>query len=140
MGSRESGREREIAIRLVFANADDDQDPLFADALRLRAKWRIAEGDPALAAEALDLVDMALVTFGTLPDMVLRARAVASAGLRPGLVMTLHQLLAWPGFHERRRIAEEVLVIIDDAMEREARDDPELADLRRQLQEILELS
>ena len=112
--------------------------PLFADALRLRAGWRLAEDDPALAGEALRLVNMSLPASAPPAPLLLRARAVLAAGQHPGLVATLYEILAWPRIAERRPIVEEALAIIDEATGSDGVDDTQFADVRRRLQAILE--
>jgi spermidine synthase len=52
----------------------------FPDAMRLRISWRLADGAPERAREALALVDELLPVTGALPDLVLRSRASAAVG------------------------------------------------------------
>jgi len=54
------------------------EHPLFADAQRVRARWRLARGDPAQAREALPLLDR--VIRSDPDDLLLRARLCAAAG------------------------------------------------------------
>jgi hypothetical protein len=54
--------------------------PLFPDALRLRAAWRLESGDPAQAQAALELLDALIVFEGSVEALVARARAAALAG------------------------------------------------------------
>jgi spermidine synthase len=68
-------------------------DPSFAASTRLRASWRLVDGDTALAAEALELVDGMLLVGGTPTDMLLRARAAASAGYDDGAIASVSRLV-----------------------------------------------
>jgi hypothetical protein len=55
-------------------------DPIYPDALRLRAAWRIEEGGPERAVEALRLIDRVLPLTGLRGDVELRRRAVRVLG------------------------------------------------------------
>ncbi len=55
-------------------------DAMYGDALRLRAAWRVAEGDAVLATEALALLDLALPMSVDPRDYLRRSRAAAAAG------------------------------------------------------------
>jgi hypothetical protein len=55
-------------------------DPGFEEAARLRIEWRLAEGDPAAAAEAQRLAETLLLRSEQLQDQLLRARAAIAAG------------------------------------------------------------
>lgn len=68
------GRLREIKRR----------DVLYEEAIRLRARWRIASGDPARGAEAVDLLTAITAgNDGTPSDFLLRAKAALLAGDSP---------------------------------------------------------
>jgi hypothetical protein len=54
--------------------------PLAQDAYRLRARWRIASGEPALGREAVDIADQRLWEDGRPGDLMLRAEASVVAG------------------------------------------------------------
>lgn len=56
------------------------RDPLYEDALRLRALWRIESADPSRAREALAQLDILLPMSHTVTDAILRSRALANAG------------------------------------------------------------
>jgi tetratricopeptide (TPR) repeat protein len=56
------------------------QHPLYAEALRLRATWRLEGGAQGQARIALELLDELLEREGSAEDLVLRARAAARAG------------------------------------------------------------
>jgi tetratricopeptide (TPR) repeat protein len=68
-------------------------DPSFAASTRLRVSWRLVDGDTALAAEALELVDGMLLVGGTPTDMLLRARAAAGAGYHEGAISSVSRLV-----------------------------------------------
>jgi spermidine synthase len=53
--------------------------PLAAEAARLRAEWRIESGDPHLAWEAIEIVDVSLSSLQAADDLLLRARACLAA-------------------------------------------------------------
>jgi spermidine synthase len=55
-------------------------DPLYEDALRLRALWRVERGDPQRAREALTLLDALLPLSHSASDAVLRSRALRARG------------------------------------------------------------
>ncbi len=63
-------------------------DAIYADTLRLRAVWRIESGTPALALEALAMMDRVIVMSAHDADRQLRARALAIAGGFPSLPST----------------------------------------------------
>ena len=67
------------------------QDPLFADAMRLRIGWRLAEGGPLLAHEVVTLADQLVPVTSSAGDLLLRARALAVIGDDAGAVVTLFQ-------------------------------------------------
>ncbi len=54
--------------------------PLFFEATRLRAGWRIESGEPSAAAEALVLLEPLLAAAVRPADLLLQARAAAAAG------------------------------------------------------------
>jgi spermidine synthase len=120
-------RLRALEDRLAAAGPCD---PLYEDALRLRAAWRIAEGTPDLAVEAMALVDRVLAS-GRLPqDLLLRAHAVAAAGQWPGLVATLYAIAAPLDVQPFSRPAARMALDIIDAAEARGAAEPEFADLR----------
>ena len=55
-------------------------DPLYADALRLRAWWRIELGAPEQAEEALRILEVLLPISRFVPDHVLHVRALQATG------------------------------------------------------------
>ena len=78
--------------------------PLHEEAVRLRIEWRVASGDPQLAAEALPLVDALIPTSVSARDEVLRARVLAATGDATSAVVTLAQSgLTLRGRSERER-------------------------------------
>ncbi len=78
-----SGESKAISHFDADLAAIDVKHPLFADATRLRAEWRIAGGDPHLAAEAMSLIEPLLAPQARSNDLLLHARAAAAAGV-PG--------------------------------------------------------
>ena len=90
--------------------------PLGADALRLRARWRVATGGREPAIAALDLVDNAFVADPRSADALLRARAALAAGSPPEAVASLRDILptiesdSLPG---TRSLAAEMLAFVD---------------------------
>jgi spermidine synthase len=70
------------------------EQPLFADAVRLRVAWRLAEAGSPRVREAVALSDQLVHATGSPRDLVLRARAVAAAGDGAGALTTLFQALA----------------------------------------------
>ena len=56
------------------------QHPLFEEATRLRAQWRISSGEPDVAAEAIALLEPVLSIAGRPADLILYARVAAAAG------------------------------------------------------------
>jgi len=68
------------------------EHPMWAEATRLRAQWRIALGDPRLAEDALELLDAMLNRAGTLQDLLLRGSANASARQWRAALSTLLEL------------------------------------------------
>ena len=81
-GWRALARHDEEAIRQLepeLARATP-REAAFAPATLLRAEWRIESGEPALAEEALALVDGVLSVSAEPSDLLMRARAAAAAG------------------------------------------------------------
>jgi spermidine synthase len=86
---RDWGAVRALEPRLARL---DPRDPLFPDAVRLRAGWRLSEGGSPLAREAVGLVDQLIPVTDLVADLALRARAAAAAGDRAGAVVTLFEV------------------------------------------------
>jgi hypothetical protein len=78
---------RALESRLAM---NGSSDPGYQDALRLRAGWRLASGDPVLIRDAVGLLDQVIPPTGT--DLILRARALAASGDPVGAFSTLYQL------------------------------------------------
>jgi spermidine synthase len=76
-GARDWAALETLDLRLA---ALAPQHPLYAQALRLRATWRLESGAPEQARVALELLDELLEREGSAEDLVLRARAAARAG------------------------------------------------------------
>ena len=52
----------------------------YPEVQRMRITWRMDDGTPARAEEALQLIDPLIIFGGTLSDLLLRAEASAAAG------------------------------------------------------------
>ncbi len=81
-GWRRGGTAAGIELRTLEAELVkvSPRHPLYADALRLRAAWRLASEESTHAAEALDLLDVLIALEGSAQDLVSRARAAGLAG------------------------------------------------------------
>lgn len=78
---------RELESRLAEIGP---RDLLYPDAIRLRARWRVATGDPVLAAEAVALVNrISAGRDGNAGDFFLRSRAALRAGDVPTALRSL---------------------------------------------------
>jgi hypothetical protein len=95
---RRSGQwEKLRAFDATLASADPEH-PLYGDAARLRAWWRVASENLDLAREALALIDPVLATSQGPRGLMLRAEAALLAGYSRGTVSTLAELVEqWPG-------------------------------------------
>lgn len=72
--------------------AAQPQHPLFEACVHLRIAWRLGRGTPALASEALTLLDP-LLSDGAVPrDLLLRARIAAVAGAHRACLASLDEL------------------------------------------------
>jgi spermidine synthase len=81
---------RALEPRLAAARPGD---AIYGDALRLRAAWRIASGEPDAAVEALALLDRALPMSVDPDDYLQRSRAAAAAGDLGTAIESLTQAL-----------------------------------------------
>ena len=72
----------------------DPRNPIYADSVRLRIRWRLETGDAVRAREALGLVDAMLPTVGHITDRLLRARAAALLGETHAVVASLYEVSA----------------------------------------------
>ena len=81
---------RRLEARLVRVGF---HHPLFNDALRLRARWRIDSGEAPLASEALELLGPLLAPVPRPDDLLLRAHAGAVAGEPEVSLATLAEAL-----------------------------------------------
>jgi len=68
--------------------------PLFQDANRLRARWRIASGEPERARAAVRIADERIWDLARPGDMLLRAEASAAAGEFTGALEAVMVLAA----------------------------------------------
>jgi hypothetical protein len=91
----ERRRDRWQGVRRLDAalSRAHPREPLFRDAMRLRAWWRVASGKPDLAREALTILDPMLAGSERASDLLLRARAALLADRPRGAVSTLDELL-----------------------------------------------
>jgi spermidine synthase len=106
-------------------------DPWAAVAVRLRVEWRLRDGDPALAAEALGLLDPMLAGGRAPSDMLLRARVAVAARAWRGVITTLFELL----IEQQplpRPLAQSALDLVD-AADRAGAPEGDLAPLRAAL-------
>jgi spermidine synthase len=76
---REGGRTEIRTLEGGLA-AVPPQHPLYADALRLRAAWRLESSETAQTVAALELLDELIAREGSAEDLVSRARAAGLAG------------------------------------------------------------
>ncbi len=81
-GWRAAGTGDRRALRVLEQRlaAVDARHPLFHEATRLRAEWRIESGQGETAAEAMTLLEPALSPVGRPADLLLYARAAVDAG------------------------------------------------------------
>jgi spermidine synthase len=103
----ERRRDRWQGVRRLDATLSQahPREPLFREATRLRAWWRVASGKPALGREALTILDPILAASEHPGDLLLRARAALLADRPRGAVSTLDELLqATPAAARRETI------------------------------------
>ena len=72
--------------------AIDPRSPLATEAVRLRARWRLATGDPAHAREGMQILDWLLPRMRTRADLWLRAQLAEAAGAISGALSTWMEL------------------------------------------------
>jgi spermidine synthase len=96
-------------------------DAAYPDAARLRVRWRIASGDPALAAEAIAITDTLLPSSGgSRDDLVLRAEAAAAADRTAVALATLVDVATGLGRRsDAKRIAFAALEVMRGLPEEE---------------------
>ena len=114
-GWRAEARGDDAALRQLDATlaTASPREAAFAPAALLRASWRARSGDPALAAEALPLVDGVVVTDPAPAHLLLRARVAAAAGRREVAIAAIEDFAAilqrMPGVRPLAPAALEVL-------------------------------
>ena len=123
------GQEQGTSLRSLEASLATvpTEHPLARDAARLRAEWRIASGDPALAREAIEIAELGVAGRGNAREMLLRARACAAAGEQAATLDTLMLLSAsirQQGPYEKAHAQQGLRVL------RSLPPDPALQDLR----------
>jgi spermidine synthase len=100
--------------------AADPTHPLFTEASRLRALWRIAAQDPVRAAQASDILDIVLAREPLLDDVLLRVSSSLVAGDPRAALVCLSDLswrvLAHP---QRSQLAPRVLQLLDRVPDRQ---------------------
>jgi spermidine synthase len=107
--------------------------PLAQDAYRLRAEWRVRNGDPELAREAVEIADRAIWDRGRPGDLMLRARACVVAEEPAAAIQALFLLAQSLGDSPRgRALARRALRVA-----RSIPADPELAGNRVQVERTL---
>ena len=100
---------RSLEARLAEASP---RHPAYPDATRLRTRWRLADGTPALAREAVDLLD-ALISLGSrADDLRLRARAAAQAGDWGATVASLFELASRPPASLKTALLRDALALV----------------------------
>jgi hypothetical protein len=105
------GELRMLEPRLA---AVDAQDPLHRRIARFRARWRIASGEAALAAEAIEILDRGQAGNRSFEDVLERARAAAVAGNEVALLASLDLALKGsPPARPAARLAREGRELIE---------------------------
>jgi spermidine synthase len=90
-------------------------EPLHEPALRLRIGWRLASGEPALAREAIALLDTFMAEAAKAPDALLRARLAAVAGEPPTVYASLLEIADLGAYvSDYQQIAREGLTLMDE--------------------------
>ena len=83
---------------------------LYTEATYLRIQWRLSMGDPALAAKALELIDVLIVRNRETTDLILRAAAAGRAGMDDYAWASLERLLSkLPHSRRARMLARRAL-------------------------------
>ncbi len=112
-------------------------DPFFVQAMNLRVAWRMAEDDPALALQAMELLDVLVAEVKAPAYLVRRARAAHRAGQRAGAIRTLAEIVRrLQPTPAHRALARRSLQIIG-SIETQGTD-PILTSLRGRFEQILE--
>lgn len=97
------------------------QDPVYPDAQRLRARWRLEIGDRAQLEEGVAVIDLRLLSVAHSPDdAILRARLAAKLGNAAGALGSLSHATEWTTRSAAARIAaqvREVLALVPPAPE-----------------------
>jgi hypothetical protein len=91
--------ERAHEVRALDAQlaALDPRSPLASEAVRLRARWRLALGGPAAAREGMSILDALLPRVRAPEDLRLRARLAEGARAISGALSTWMELAKLPG-------------------------------------------
>lgn len=125
-GWRASERADDAALRRLEPELAriDAAHPLFAEAVRLRALWRVAGGSPAEVAEGRALADVLLVREGLLDDAVMRAAASLQLGDAPAALAVISDI-SWRVAADARReqLAQPLLQLLDRVPRRDDLDE-----------------
>jgi spermidine synthase len=98
----------------------DATHPLFAEAARLRAVWRLAGGEPERVREARSILDVLLVRDGLLDDTLMRAAASLQLG-DPRAALAVLSDVSWRVAADPRReeLSRPLLRLLDQFPPRE---------------------
>jgi hypothetical protein len=130
-----TGAERAVADGWRASDASDDDglqrlddalarvdatDPLFTEAARLRATWRLAGGKAERAREARAILDVVLVREGLLDDALMRAAASLQLG-DPRAALAVLSDVSWRVAADARReeLSRPILRLLDQFPPRE---------------------
>lgn len=113
-------------------------DPLadyYADALRLRAAWRIHSADEADRSEAKAMIDELTARFAQTVDYLLRAEAAVKSGAFVEALTALHDAVHRVGLgNPARQVARSVAILLD-----EIPNEDQFAPARRRIKERINL-
>jgi hypothetical protein len=115
-GWRASDRDDVNGVTALEAElaAVDPAHPLYTEASRLRALWRVASGDPVRAAEAATILDVVLAREPLLDDVLLRASSSLVLGDSRAALACLSDIsgrvLAHP---QRDQLSRRVVQLLD---------------------------
>jgi hypothetical protein len=93
----------------------DPRSPLAPDAVRMRARWRLATGDAAAARAGLAILDALLPRFHPRADLRLRAQLAEAAGAIPGALSTWMELATTEAAPDRQAAASSGTALVHSA-------------------------
>jgi spermidine synthase len=113
-GRRGAAGDRQGGLRALDAELAEfgPGDLGFAGAARIRIESRLATGDPADAAEAIEIVDRLLSRQRTPQHYLLRARAAAAMGDRPAAWAALDTIAKRPA--ARMRLLQQAVALANE--------------------------